>query len=236
MDFTLYNQFSNALNWLFPKQCMGCERTLTDLDYPCCEGCYVTLPFQTNSCNRCGQAFSGLSDHCGRCIASPPPYDQCFCPFTYQSPISEQIIALKYQDKPELARDLSALLAREIIQSGNPLPELILPVPLHLKRLRHRGYNQASLLAKHLGKQLDIPVDKTLLRKTVASKNQAELSLKARRKNLSGCFSLTKTPNIGSVAIIDDVVTTGSTVSEIAKILKKKGVDYIYVWGVAHTL
>ncbi|RBP53091.1 ComF family protein [Arenicella xantha] len=236
MDFTLYNQISNGLNWLFPKRCLACDRVTHTPNIACCDNCYSKLPFQSATCRRCGQRFSGHTDHCGRCIASPPDYDLCYCPFSYESPISDQIIALKYRNHPELARDLGTLLANELQTSVSVLPELIVPVPLHLSRIRERGYNQASLLAKQVGKILDIPVDYTLLEKAVKTKNQAELSLKARSQNLNGCFKLNRKIEAQNVAIIDDVVTTGATVGEIAKILKKKGVDYIQVWGVAHTL
>jgi ComF family protein len=128
------------------------------------------------------------------------------------------------------------MLAVEIKAEEIEMPDLIIPAPLHIKRLRERGFNQASLLAKHLGKILKIPVDHHSLVKRKATANQAELTLKTRRTNLNGAFQVTRPLTANHVAILDDVVTTGSTAREIAKTLKRNGVDYIQVWGVAHTL
>lgn len=127
-------------------------------------------------------------------------------------------------------------MCKELNEQLADIPEALIPVPLHLSRLRHRGFNQSKLLAIEIGKLLNVPVLSNVISKTKATKPQAEQSLKQRKNNLSGSFSLTKSVPFESVAIIDDVVTTGSTAGEIAKILKKKGVDCVAIWGVAHTL
>ena len=241
MDFTLYNEFRNTrlqklLNWLAPKLCITCNTPLVDTTLPCCSECYPKLPFQRDTCTYCGQRFTGPIDYCGTCITQPPPFDRCFCPFEYAPPIDEQIIKLKYRQNPHIARDIAAMLATEIRDANIDLPELLIPAPLHRKRLFQRGYNQSALLAKHLSKEFNIPVEYHSLSKHKATANQAELPLKARQSNLKNAFSIKRSIMASHVAIIDDVITTGSTASEIAKILKRKGVDYVQVWGVAHTL
>ena len=227
---------SKGLNWLFPNRCLSCRQVLNDHTYPFCENCYLQLPFQNHCCNQCGQAFAGLNDHCGRCLVAPPNFDACFCPFRYEPPISDQIIRFKYGGHPELAKRLAATLAREILANQLPFPELLIPVPLHISRLRERGFNQSLLLAQELSKLLRVPVSNNIIGKHRHTKPQAEQSLAQRKTNLRNSFSIIGNNLPKTVAIVDDVFTTGTTASEITKILKRNGVDYAQVWGVAHTI
>jgi len=243
MDFTLYKcvlklfmGLRNALNWLAPRTCLSCQQPLHDIELPCCERCYLELPFHHHYCIQCGQSFSGSGEHCGHCLVKPPYYDQCFCPFEYAEPISDTIIRLKYHEKPELAAPLAKLLMHEINAHRLPAPDLLIPVPMHTSRLRKRGFNQSTLLTRALSKELGIPMATNLLKKVSKTEPQAKQSLTQRQINLNGSFALQKKCSVKSVAIIDDVVTTGATAGEIAKILKKNGVDYIQVWGLTHTL
>jgi len=236
MDFTLNNFAKTSFNWLFPKKCINCQQLNAQDHHPCCEKCYPLLPFQAHACQQCGQCLAANHDFCGRCIESPPAYDACFCPFEYQPPISDQIQHFKYHQKPELAKSLAQLMAVEINNHQIERPDILIPVPLHISRLRERGYNQSQLLSKSLGQLLDIPSDHQLIEKNKKTPPQAQLSLKERTKNIKRCFKIKKTFPMKTVAIVDDVVTTGTTVNEIAKILKKNGVDYVQVWGIAHTV
>lgn len=233
---SLTGALSKGITWLVPHICISCQLNQASTNHPCCEQCYLELPFQPPSCHQCGQTFAARQETCGRCIASPPLYDRCFCPFEYEQPLNQQIRDFKYHQRPELAQSLGQLLVREIIATNQPLPELLIPVPLHLSRLRVRGYNQSLLLAKQIGKALGIAVESKAIIKSRKTAPQAELSMKLRANNLKGSFALKKAIRARSVAIIDDVVTTGSTTSEIAKILKRNGVDYVQVWGIAHTV
>jgi len=226
-----------GLNWLLPDKCIQCKQALKlSENQPVCTACYPTLPLQASICQRCAQPYTGLTDYCGRCLTAPPYFDACFCPFEYKTPISDLIICFKYQQTPGLAQKLARLIAAEIELQNVTMPDLLVPVPMHNKRLRQRGYNQSSLLAQQLGRLLEIPVDYGALRKIRHTEQQTQKTLKQRKNNVLGSFSLRKNISVKSIAIIDDVVTTGSTAGEIAKILKKNGVDYIQVWGIAHTL
>lgn len=236
MNFTPYNYMSQVLNWLLPPNCLQCRSAIKPNSGPVCTPCYIELPFQGNNCHQCGQRFASDHDYCGRCLNAPPSFDRCFCPFEYKSGIKELICNIKYREKPSLAKAAAQLLAREIVEQGIELPQAIIPVPMHLKRLRSRGYNHSNLIAKHLSRILNIPHIENLVVKTKFTPTQAGLSLKKRKTNLKNSFELTKTIGFKRVAIIDDVMTTGATAEEIAKILKKNGVDYIQVWGIAHTL
>lgn len=202
---------------------------------PICHNCYESLPFQRDCCEQCGQAMHARSEVCGRCIEQPPAYDACFCAFRYEQPIDNRIRQFKYSQRPELAVSLAKLLYNELLANGIPLPDLLIPVPIHPIRLKERGFNQASELARHLSKHLQIPYTDNTLIKHHLTKTQAGLSHRQRVTNTIGSFSINMQTDVKHAAIIDDVVTTGSTASEIAKILKQNGVDYVQVWGVAHT-
>jgi len=236
MDFTLNKLASASLNWLLPRKCITCELEIAQDNHPCCAQCDELLPFQAHSCSQCGQAFNVAADFCGRCIAQPPPFDACFCPFSYEEPVSKQIQSFKYRERPELAKSLAQLLCREIKANNLEHPELIIPAPLHISRLRERGYNQSALLACALGKMLGVTVATNIIKKSKKTEPQAQLSFSQRTKNLIGSFEIAKPPSASHVAILDDVVTTGATAAEITKILKRNGVDYVQVWGIAHTV
>jgi ComF family protein len=124
----------------------------------------------------------------------------------------------------------------ELVESNFEPPDALIAVPMHISRLRERGYNHSTLIAQHLSKTLKIPLLRHTLIKSKATTAQAKQSLQQRKKNLIGSFKVKKIIHAKNVAIVDDVVTTGSTADEIAKILKKNGVDYVQVWGIAHTL
>lgn len=232
----LRESLSIGLNWLLPRPCIKCAAPLSRASHPCCEDCYLGMPFQAPSCQQCGQTMAADQDVCGRCLVTPPAYDACFCPFSYAPPVDHQIRSFKYHDRPELAKILAQLLSREIDNMAIPMPDVLLPVPMHTSRLRKRGYNQSLLLAQELGKILGIDVNRKALIKKHKTTPQADLNLKQRTKNLAGSFALRHPIEAKHVAIVDDVVTTGSTVAEIAKTLKRNGVDYVQIWGIAHTV
>ena len=114
MDFNLYNYARQAFDWLMPKKCILCQLDNANPHHPCCDECYILLPFQHCYCHKCGQAIGTIEDSCGRCLTSPPEYDSCFCPFEYKSPISDQIRAFKYNERPELAQSIAQLVCREL--------------------------------------------------------------------------------------------------------------------------
>jgi ComF family protein len=236
MNFTLYNTLGQALNWLLPKKCLKCKTAIEQHEGSVCETCYFELPFQDSYCGRCGQNTSSDTEFCGHCIYTQPSYDNCFCPFKYESSIKQLICELKYRERPELAKTAASLLHNELIAYDFNRPDALISVPMHINRLRERGYNHSSLIAQQLSKLLKIPVLKGALIKSRETYPQAQQSLKQRKKNLRGSFEFKKKIQAKNVAIIDDVLTTGATAEEIAKILKKNGVDYVQIWGIAHTL
>jgi ComF family protein len=141
----------------------------------------------------------------------------------------------KFRARLNLTRLLGQCLAIALRERGAAMPELILPVPLHAQRLRDRGYNQAQEVARTLGRELSIPVDVRTCARTLTTRPQAGLERKERRRNVRGAFQLQRRLDAAHVAILDDVVTTGCTVSELARVLRKAGVKRVDVWAVART-
>jgi ComF family protein len=141
----------------------------------------------------------------------------------------------KFRARLNLIRLLGQCLALSLRERGAVMPELIIPVPLHPARQRERGYNQALELARPLSRELSIPVDAKSCVRVQATAPQAGLEGKARRRNVRGAFRVSLAPPANHVALLDDVVTTGSTVAELAKVLLKAGVGRVDVWAVART-
>lgn len=225
-----------CLDYLLPQHCVECGQRLLDGRYRFCDFCLADLPYHEQGCLTCGRPLAAELDFCGRCLLHPPEFDACFCAFRYVHPIDQLIHQFKYRGRPALARVLGELMADEILERRVELPQLLIPVPLHRRSLSQRGYNQSWELAQALGGKLGIPVNNRLIVKHRWSKRQVELSWKARLSNLRGSFSLKQRPAVKHIAIVDDVVTSGSTASEISKILKRNGVDYVQIWGIAHTV
>lgn len=227
----VYNWLISAQWRLLPPNCVLCsapaERPL-DL----CPACL--RDFQPNLC-ACSHCALPLPEPgiCGACQRKPPKFDATVAAFEYGEPLSHLILALKFQQKLHLARLLGELLARRMAQLKEPRPELIIPVPLHPRRLRERGYNQALELARFVGRRLEIPLDIHTLQRTHVTEAQSRLHEKERRRNVRGAFELVRPLTAEYVVLLDDVMTTGATVNECARILKSGGVKRVDVWAVA---
>ncbi|PJB10330.1 MAG: amidophosphoribosyltransferase, partial [Gammaproteobacteria bacterium CG_4_9_14_3_um_filter_38_9] len=169
---------------------------------------------------------------CTSCITSPPPFHRTIALFHYTGPIVSLIWKLKFQNDLKIAR----LFAQHWIDyfnhfdSHNTLPDLIMPVPLHFSRLKQRGFNQSLEIAKPIGKYFHIPIDTRACIKIKNTEPQSSLSAQKRKGNLKNAFGLSRPIDAKHVAILDDVMTTGNTVSEIASLLQKTGVEKIDVW------
>jgi ComF family protein len=132
-------------------------------------------------------------------------------------------------------RLLGQLLARSVQAAGQPLPEVLVPVPLHRRRLAERGYNQALEIARVVARQLELPLEPGCCDRGVATLSQAGLDEGSRRRNIRGAFRARSPLGLRDLAIIDDVVTTGSTVEELARVLKRAGALHVQVWALART-
>ncbi|KAA6187783.1 ComF family protein [Thiohalocapsa marina] len=225
-------------DWLYPPTCVLCGAAGADgLDL--CRGCRADLPYIGPCCPRCAlplEATAVTADVvCGECLLHPPPFALCSAAFRYQDPLPGLIGGIKFRGRMNLLRLLGLLLATHLRDTATPLPDRIVPVPLHPHRLRQRGYNQALELARVVGGRAGIPVDHGSCTRVIATTPQAQLDQKARRNNLQGAFRTSARLDGLHLTVLDDVVTTGSTVAEVARTLRQAGAARVDVWAVART-
>lgn len=198
-----------------------------------CQACQHTLPILTHHCEICARFLPFSSPICGTCQTTPPPFDRIFTLSPYVKPITWLITSLKFKHQLASAKTLAARLTAKVKDEWYkqiPLPDLLIPIPLHPKRLQERGFNQALEIAKYINKSLSIPLDAHGLRRTRHTIAQTQLTAHARRQNVANAFSVHKDYTGLTVALLDDVVTTGHTVSACSKLLKAAGADIIHVW------
>ncbi len=218
---------------LFPPRCLCCGGP-GDLPLDLCDACADALPRAPAACPVCAlplpAAALGLS--CGRC-RRPPPFAATRAAYLYAPPLDRLVLGLKFGGRLVHARLLGELLAAHLLREGVPLPELLLPVPLHPRRLRSRGFNQALELARPVAHRLGVPLHAHGCRRLRDTAAQSGLEAAARRRNVRGAFAVTVPVGGRRVALVDDVVTTGATVRELARVLVAAGAERVEVWCVA---
>ncbi len=229
----VYQQLGRLGDLLYPPLCLLCGAR-SGQALALCLPCQQDLPWNISACRRCALPLptSAADQICGACQRQPPPFDGAVAAFVYEFPVDRLIVGLKFQRRLHHARMLGDLLAQRLKPRTSPLPAVLVPVPLHPQRLQGRGYNQALEIARPLGRTLGIPVAGHLCRRTRATSEQSRLSAVERRRNLRGAFSV-QGPCPRHVAIVDDVHTTGSTLTEISLVLRQAGAQYIEAWSCA---
>jgi ComF family protein len=217
--------------WLLPWRCLLCGDAGSD-ELDLCAACAAELPRNSHGCARCALPLPGATPLCGACQRKPPPWDAAWAPFRYGWPLDRLEARYKFGRELAAGRTLAELWRR--LPPPVARPALILPVPLHRARLRQRGYNQALELARPLGRALDVPVRHDLLLRARATAAQTELDAAARRRNVRGAFALREGAALPAhVALLDDVMTTGATLAECARVLRRAGVARVDVWALA---
>lgn len=212
------------LERIAPPHCLLCGDPGAD-GLALCAGCRAELPRNRHACVRCAEPLPGTGADlpelrvCGRCLWRPPPYVAIHVPFRYASPVDWLVRRLKFHGDLVAGRLLGELLARElaVTLAGT---ELVLPLPLHPRRLVARGFNQADELARPLARALGAKRLPCGLERVRATVPQMELPAKRRRANVRGAFALRR-PLPGRLVLVDDVVTTASTLREAARQLAR---------------
>jgi len=233
-----YRHWCNALAWrLLPGICVLCEQA-SGTPYDLCAECRAALPWLVNPCPRCGQpAIASASDVCTACLLQPPPYRRCIAPLRYAEPVAQMIQRVKFASARVEARVLGGLLGEHLAQrSAAADVDVIAPVPLALGRLLRRGHNQAGLFAHWVSRAVGLPVDHALALRRRPTPPQTGLTRGARLRNLRGAFAVRGHLDGTRVAIVDDVVTTGATVTSLSRALLAAGATAVDVWAVARTL
>lgn len=192
------------------------------------------MPFQQSACTRCGADLATAEDAlCGRCQRHPPHFDRTVSLFRYEEPARHLILGLKFHRRYAYGRLLGTLVAENLIRCRADLPERIVPVPLHPERFRQRGFNHAAEIAREVARHLGVPMDAEMARRTRETRPQVGLPAEERLRNVRDAFWVKAPCPLRHVAILDDVVTTGATVNELAGLLKRCGVARVDVWTCA---
>ena len=233
------------INVILPPRCLKCGKVLS-MQNGLCADCFNKIAFISEPlCYRCGRPFtdemnlkSGVKQLCGACLKEKHPlFAMRRSAFLYDDESKKLILDFKFKDKTYSAETLANMLygAGSDIWSENP--DLIVPVPVHWKRLLKRRYNQSALLVKYLSLKTSVPADYSSLIRKQNTIPQVQLTGVARRRNLRQAFAVKYPQNIKGkkVVLIDDVETTGSTLNECAKVLKKAGAAKIYALTLART-
>lgn len=245
----LVNQFTGATGQ--PQTPPAATPWLPDLCVTClaphavqglCLGCRRDLPVNATACFRCGLpltlAAPGPGLICGECLEQPPAFERAFIPWCYQFPLDRMISRYKYQGQRQFARPLLADFASQVqaMLTDEPArrPHLLVAAPMHRKRQRKRGFNQAADIAEAVSLATGIPWTDRLLRRTRATRSQSGLDRRQRLSNLRGVFEVGgRIP--GHVALVDDVVTTGATARILASLLRRHGAHTVEIWALART-
>lgn len=218
-------------HWL-PQACVLCGQS--SQPHALCPACLQDLPrLRVGTCEQCGLPIDSLAlpGRCGQCLQHRPAYDRVISGFAYAQPVSQLVAKLKFRGQIQLARLFGELLFTPVTAVSQA--QAILPVPLHPTRLRQRGFNQALEIARPLSRMLRLPLLTDSVYRSRDTQPQSEQSADRRERNIRGAFHLSRPPACWNVAIIDDVMTSGHTVNEIARLLRAAGVARIEVWCVA---
>jgi len=197
-----------------------------------CKACDEDLPrLNSNHCPVCGLPTLG-GETCGKCLKHAPSFDATCAAFSYAFPIDKLVQAVKFSGQLSLIDQLADALALRI----NTLPDHIIAMPLHPLRLRERGFNQSQLLAQRLSKKLDIPLLTNMCARTRNTPPQSSLPWQKREKNIRGAFTCSSDLSGKHISIVDDVMTTGISIEELAYTLRQAGATQISAWVLARTL
>lgn len=227
----VYKWLKYSLSALYPHHCPLCGARSQSAF---CTGCEQDMPRLLSACPQCGLELPAEALYCGHCQTNPPQYQRLYSPYAYAHPVSNLITAVKYQQRLSLIPVLAHAMTRRVTRQPIGV-DALLPVPLHSARLRERGFNQSLELARVLSKQIAVPILHGIERHR-ATATQTTLPADQREQNVRGAFRLHQPIAHRRIAIVDDVVTTGSTVNEIAKLLRSAGVEEIEVWCIARAI
>ncbi|MGB0132749.1 ComF family protein [Dokdonella sp.] len=222
------------LDVVLPPRCLLCGAH-AEPGHGLCAACHADMPRNDCCCQRCALPLEHPAAECGICLRREPPFARAWAPFRYAHPLDLLEARFKFRRDLAAGKALSGLM----IEAAHgdlraELPERIYCVPLHPDRLRERGYNQSLELAKPLARALEIPLDFSSLVRSRSTLAQTGLDARERRRNLRGAFELSSGAELpGHAAILDDVMTTGTTLRECAQVLRKAGVARVDVWALA---
>lgn len=213
--------------------CVLCDG-ITQRPLDLCEGCERDLPTTVQRCERCSLPLDSL-EPCRSCAATSFAFDAAYCHFVYRTPVDRLISDFKTRGRQIYGHVLAECTATGWSSCGQNRPDALVPVPLTRRKRRQRGFNQADEVARVLASRLGLPVRRDLVHRVFEAEAQKGLGRDARQRNLQGVFRVNGQIQGGHFAIVDDVVTTGATASELASVLKQAGASRVDVVGLART-
>lgn len=228
----LHTATEKILEGIYPRCCPLCHKIVVPRGALVCPACVEKLkPLEGPRCLKCGKGLENSeTEYCGDCREGNHFFDQGLGILPYDDKMKASIMQYKYHGR----REYSDFYAAALVYWGSKSisrwrPQAIIPVPLHPKKKRMRGFNQAALLAKPLGEHFGIPVYENWVFRVRKTIPQKELSARERRKNMESAFGAEPAPQgIRRVLLVDDIYTTGSTVDAISRILKEQGIEKVY--------
>lgn len=227
---------------IWPEHCLACGERICGEWVPggstsagpvvaegLCPACRHALPWNRSACLRCGLPTPSSTAACGHCLRRPPPLTETRAVFRYEAPLDRLLPRLKFHDDLAAGRVCAGLMAEAL--SGIPRPQALVPLPLHARRLRARGFDQTCELAKPVARALAVPLRSDVLMRVRDTAPQSRLDAAARRRNLRGAFAVhTGVVPPAHVALVDDVMTTGATLHAAADALLRAGVARVDAW------
>lgn len=217
--------FRSVLDFALPPRCGGCGAIVEDIDSFCTD-CWRKLEFLQGGCTRCGLPLKGTeAETCGACLAQPPRLDRIRAAVAYDDISRSIALRLKYGRKTALARTMSRYMRP--LFGELPRDTLLVPVPLHRRRLWSRGFNQSAIVARDLSRRTGLPVAVGALKRTRATPPLKGVGMRQRRRTVAGAFRSTMQLHGRTVILIDDVLTTGSTANACARVLKRAGAERV---------
>lgn len=233
--FLMRTLATRTLDFLIPPRCLVCDRP-TEAGSGLCPSCWAAMPFVERPwCERLGLPFShdiGEGAWSPQAIASPPLFDRARSVALYQGPARKLVLALKFAGRRDVAPAMGRWMGR-VAQELADERSLIVPVPLHRRRLWQRRFNQAALLAVAMGRDMGLPVCLDALERVMPTRHQIGLSAKERHRNVRRAFRVKETAKLAvfgrSILLVDDVFTTGSTVTACTRVLLSAGASKVDV-------
>ncbi len=216
---------------IMPAACILCSATADKSGL--CTACLASLPHANGTrCPICALPVP-VDSQCGRCIQRLPRFDHIIAALDYAFPVDRLVAGLKYARDLPAARTLAFLLARKL--DSEPYPDMVIPMPIAPARLRDRGFNHASEIARYACADFGLRISHDVALRTLARLPQASLPWRERAKNVRGVFRCNIDLSGKTIAVIDDVLTTGATLDELASVLKRSGAREVIGWIVART-
>jgi ComF family protein len=234
---TVDNAVAALRHALAPPGCYWCRAP--GVVEGACAPCAASLPWNDSACRACGLPIANAVavSVCATCLRDAPPQDRTWVAFRYATPVAQAVLDLKFHGRLAAAHLLGGLMARRLARRAEPLPDLLIPVPLSTGRLRRRGYNQALELGRGLARTLGVPLAPAAARRIRETAEQTRLDAAARRHNVRGVFAVDAAAVRGrQVALLDDVVTTGATLAELARAVRAAGASRIEAWAAARAV